>query len=343
MKWPPVTRPKATRARRALGRGDGDGRSRLHERHHLDRECVSRPHARALSQRIGGPARRGNQHAAVRSRSGGRRDAHHQVGAPDHCHAGHSAPRRRSDSSRNVRGRPVPCFSTCPPMCWARKSMKTSVAIPDNVLLDPSSVPAPQSRAIEEAIRLLASAARPVIMVGVGAYMSGAASKSCARSLRPRAFPFFRIFRRTGYCRAIIRFTAARFTRWPTCRRRISGPDVVLAVGVRFGLFTLGMSDLVVPHAAKIIHVEIDPKEIGRLRQVAVGIVADPRETLHAMNAQAKSQQWPDHKRLAADGSQREGRSAASARRPISTARRRRFIRSRRCRRSSTTSPRIRS
>ncbi|MGA8870582.1 MAG: thiamine pyrophosphate-binding protein, partial [Candidatus Acidiferrales bacterium] len=40
------------------------------------------------------------------------------------------------------------------------------VAIPDKVLLDPSSAPAPQSKAIEEAIRLLASASRPVIMAG---------------------------------------------------------------------------------------------------------------------------------------------------------------------------------
>jgi acetolactate synthase-1/2/3 large subunit len=74
-------------------------------------------------------------------------------------------------------------------------------------------------------------------------------------------------------------------------------PDVILALGVRFGLFTLGMSDLVVPLAAKIIHVETDPKEIGRLRQVAVGIVAEPRETLRVLNARAKSQKWPDRSR----------------------------------------------
>src|SRR5262252_6018066 len=71
-------------------------------------------------------------------------------------------------------------------------------------------------------------------------------------------------------------------------------PDVVLAIGVRFGLFTLGMSDLVVPLAAKIIHVEVDPKEIGLLRQVAVPIVADPRESLRAMNVSVRSHKWPD-------------------------------------------------
>ena len=47
-------------------------------------------------------------------------------------------------------------------------------------------------------------------------------------------------------------------------------PDVVLALGVRFGLFTMGVSDRLVPSAAKLIHVDVDAKEIGRLRDAAV-------------------------------------------------------------------------
>ncbi len=72
-------------------------------------------------------------------------------------------------------------------------------------------------------------------------------------------------------------------------------PDVVLALGVRFGLFTLGASDRLVPAAARLIHVEIDPKEIGRLRDVALGVVADSRETLRALRAQGASKRWPDY------------------------------------------------
>jgi acetolactate synthase I/II/III large subunit len=69
-------------------------------------------------------------------------------------------------------------------------------------------------------------------------------------------------------------------------------PDVVLALGVRFGLFTLGSSDRLVPNAARVIHVEIDPKEIGRLRSVALGIVADSREMLRALCS--VGEKWPD-------------------------------------------------
>jgi acetolactate synthase-1/2/3 large subunit len=71
-------------------------------------------------------------------------------------------------------------------------------------------------------------------------------------------------------------------------------PDLVLALGVRFGLFTMGTSDRLVPTAAKLIHVEMDPKEIGRLRDVAVPVVADSREMLLALDAHTKSTRWPD-------------------------------------------------
>ena len=130
-------------------------------------------------------------------------------------------------------------------------------------------------------------------MVGVGAYFSGA-EEDLRTFAEVTGIPVYSDFQAHGLLRAVIRFMAARIIRWLICRAEGQRPDLVLALGVRFGLFTLGMSDLVVPLAAKIIHVESDAKEIGRLRQVAVGIVADPRETLHALNARAKSEKWPD-------------------------------------------------
>jgi acetolactate synthase I/II/III large subunit len=166
-----------------------------------------------------------------------------------------------------------------------------SVSIPARVLLDSPALP--QARAVEEAIQLLTGAARPVIMVGVGAYMSGAGDELRAFA-ETTGIPVFSDFQAHGLLPSNHPLYGGTFHKMADLSAPGQRPDMVLAVGVRFGLFTLGMSDLVVPLAAKIIHVEIDPKEIGRLRQVAVGIVADPRETLHAMNAQAKSQKWPD-------------------------------------------------
>jgi len=166
-----------------------------------------------------------------------------------------------------------------------------SVSIPARVLLDSPALP--QASSVDEAIQLLKGAARPVILVGVGAYMSGAGDELRAFA-ETTGIPVFSDFQAHGLLPSNHPLYGGTFHKMADLSAPDQRPDMVLAVGVRFGLFTLGMSDLVVPLAAKIIHVEIDPKEIGRLRQVAVGIVADPRETLHAMNAQAKSQKWPD-------------------------------------------------
>ncbi len=166
-----------------------------------------------------------------------------------------------------------------------------SVQIPERVLVDSPAVP--QARAVGEAIQLLKGAARPVIMVGVGAYFSGAGEELRAFA-EAAGIPVFSDFQAHGLLPSNHPLYGGTYHKMADLSAPDQRPDLVLALGVRFGLFTLGMSDLVVPLAAKIIHVEVDAKEIGRLRQVAVGIVADPRETLHALNARAKSEKWPD-------------------------------------------------
>jgi acetolactate synthase I/II/III large subunit len=171
---------------------------------------------------------------------------------------------------------------------------ENSVQIPQKVLVD--SRVAPQSRAIDDAISLLATAERPIIMVGAEAYMSGAGDELRAFA-EATGIPVFSDFQAHGLLPSSHPLYGGTFHKLADLSTPGNRPDVVLAVGVRFGLFTLGMSDLVVPLASKIIHVEIDPKEIGKIRQVALPIVADSREALCALNARAKSQKWPDHSR----------------------------------------------
>jgi acetolactate synthase I/II/III large subunit len=171
---------------------------------------------------------------------------------------------------------------------------ENSVAVPDRVLVD--SRPGPEAAAVEDALKLLASAQRPVIMAGVGAYMSGAGEELRAFA-EATGTPVYSDFQAHGLLPSNHPLCGGTFHKMADLSAPDQRPDVILAVGVRFGLFTLGMSDLVVPTASKIIHIEIDPKELGRLRQVAVPIVADPRETLRALNAGAKSQKWADRSR----------------------------------------------
>ena len=162
------------------------------------------------------------------------------------------------------------------------------IAIPEPIALSPI---APGNEAVTRALQLLREARRPVIMAGVGAWQS-----ACERELREFAesagIPVFSDFQAHGLLPSDHPLYGGTFHKMADLTGA-ERPDVVLALGVRFGLFTLGSSDRLVPSAAQIIHVEIDPKEIGRLRDVALGVVADSREMLRALLA--SQQQWPDH------------------------------------------------
>jgi acetolactate synthase-1/2/3 large subunit len=165
-----------------------------------------------------------------------------------------------------------------------------SVAIPVSLLEAP---PAPTAGSVARALQLLQQGRRPVIMAGGGAWQSG-----CAEPLRQfveaSGIPLFSDFQAHGLLPSNHALYGGTFHKMADLTGE-ERPDVVLALGVRFGLFTLGSSDRLVPLAAKLLHVEIDPKEIGRVRPVALGIVADSRQTLLALNAESKSFQWHDH------------------------------------------------
>lgn len=65
-------------------------------------------------------------------------------------------------------------------------------------------------------------------------------------------------------------------------------PDVVLMAGIRFGLYTSHGSGKLIPHAARIIQIDPDAREIGRLQKVALGIAADLGPTLDSLATAAE-------------------------------------------------------
>ena len=167
-----------------------------------------------------------------------------------------------------------------------------TVRIPETILLD--AAPAPSQALVCDALELLAAAERPVIMAGVGAWRSDAAAE-LRRFVDATGIPVYSDFAAHGLLPSSHPAYGGTFHKMDDLAAEGQRPDVVLALGVRFGLFTLGGSDRLAPLAAKLIHVEIDPKEIGRLRDVAVAIVADPRATLGAFNAALNAWSWRDH------------------------------------------------
>lgn len=67
--------------------------------------------------------------------------------------------------------------------------------------------------------------------------------------------------------------------------------DVILAVGTTFSeALTRRFGDRVIPKSAKIIHVDLDPSEIGKSYSVEIGIVGDAKLALRGLIAQLRTQ-----------------------------------------------------
>jgi acetolactate synthase-1/2/3 large subunit len=173
-----------------------------------------------------------------------------------------------------------------------------------NLVLD--SPMAPTSAAIDSALELLLAATRPIVMVGPGAWQADAGDE-LRRFVERAGIPVFSDFQAHGLLPSSHALWGGTYHKLSELTASDARPDVVLALGVRFGLFTMGVSDRLVPSAAKLIHVETDAKEIGRLRDAHVPIVADSREVLKALNQRMSAEghtagsadpqaaiRWPD-------------------------------------------------
>lgn len=157
---------------------------------------------------------------------------------------------------------------------------ESDAVIPDKVLVD--SRAGPRADQVKEALDLLTRAERPVIMAGVGAYRSGAAE--LLREFAERAgVPVYSDYEAHGMLPSDHPLYGGTFHKMADLAEPGGRPDFVLALGARFGLFTMGSSDMIVPHEAVIVDVENDAREISLVRKPQVGIVADPGETLKAL------------------------------------------------------------
>ena len=166
-----------------------------------------------------------------------------------------------------------------------------AVRIPQTILL--AGGPGPPPAALEAALDALAGAERPVIMAGVGAFQAGV-THELERFVESTGIPVFSDFAAHGLLPSSHGAYGGTYHKMDDLAAEGARPDVVLALGVRFGLFTLGGGGRLAPTEATLIHVEIDPREIGRLRDAHVPIVADPLAFLDAANAVVGQRTWRD-------------------------------------------------
>ena len=141
-------------------------------------------------------------------------------------------------------------------------------------------------RQIREAVRLLTEAKKPLIMAGQGVILSGATEE--LRALAERTgIPVITTLHGIGAFPEDhpLSIGMPGMHGWVHVNRAIQECDVLFNVGGRFDDRVTGKASTFAPNA-KVIHVDIDPSEIGKNVKVTVPIVGDARAVLRAMLAE---------------------------------------------------------
>ena len=143
--------------------------------------------------------------------------------------------------------------------------------------------PAPPARPLAQAARLLAHAERPLILAGNGVIQSGA--HEALRALAERTgIPVVTTLHGLGAFPEDhpLALGMPGMHGWVHVNRALQECDVLFNVGGRFDDRVTGKASTFAPRA-RVIHVDIDPSEIGKIIPVAVGIVGDARATMEAL------------------------------------------------------------
>ena len=162
----------------------------------------------------------------------------------------------------------------------------------------PAKTPRIPLKQIARAAAMINAAKRPVLYIG-GGVVASAASKEIQTLAEKGHIPATMTLMGLGAIAAehplslgMLGMHAARFTNFI-----LEEADLLIAVGVRFDDRATGKVSEFCPNA-NIIHIDIDPGELHKIRQAHVGIVGDAKEALNALipkvDAQARHV-WAAH------------------------------------------------
>jgi acetolactate synthase-1/2/3 large subunit len=136
---------------------------------------------------------------------------------------------------------------------------------------------------VREALKLLQNAKKPVIIAGNGVIMAGATEqlRSFAERLR---VPVITTLHGIGSLpeNHPLNIGMPGMHGWVHVNRAIQECDVLFNIGGRFDDRVTGKASTFAPNA-KVIHVDIDPSEIGKNVKVTVPIVGDAKLVLQAL------------------------------------------------------------
>jgi len=151
----------------------------------------------------------------------------------------------------------------------------------------PVGVAYPDPKSIEAAIKVLLAAERPVIVAGGGAITANASKELTQLAEKLGAAVSITWNGKGAISEDHALFVGAVGQTGTTCGNSITASaDVVLSVGCRFtdwsaSSYAKGVSFSIPP--GKLIHIDLDPREIGKTYPTEVGIVADAKVALGAL------------------------------------------------------------
>jgi acetolactate synthase-1/2/3 large subunit len=183
-----------------------------------------------------------------------------------------------------VSGRPGPVYLELPIDVLFARVDEASAPVPAKIFADER--PAPPAAAVEKAVGWLRAAERPAIYAGGGAWFAGAERELLAFAERT-GIPVFTNGKSHGMVPPDHPLSGRGLGTLAAAASVGAAADAVLVLGARLGLFTGGRGAPLLPRGAKIVQVDVSAEEIGRNRDVDLGIAADVREALRAFEAAA--------------------------------------------------------
>jgi len=148
----------------------------------------------------------------------------------------------------------------------------------------PNEIAVAEMAAILDAETVIRAARRPILYVGGGAKISGAVEAV-------RAFAAMTGIPQVCTLNALGTIPSGQdnylgmlgMHGTPAANEAVQSADLLIVVGARFDDRATGKLAEFAPHAG-VVHFDIDPSEIGKLRTVAVGVVGDLKPNLEALN-----------------------------------------------------------
>src|SRR5437899_531617 len=184
-------------------------------------------------------------------------------------------------------GRPGPVVIDIPKDISAERASYSRLDHIRFPVVDPIS--RPDKRAVSRAAQAILQAKRPVMYVGGGIVNSGAAAelRAFAEALQLPVTPT--LMGLGGFPSAhSLSLGMLGMHGTYAANMAVSESDLLIAVGVRFDDRVTGKLATFAPHA-RVIHIDIDPANVGKNRAPDLSLIADARAALAALQAEVES------------------------------------------------------